>query len=129
MLADDQDDHPDVLLRHEGHLRKKTAKRAAVKGEQMAAIGSRLAAHPIGGVQDFPEPPRFTLDVGQGNGRFEGRGQDLSRKRLLSIVSAFVHQRRISCSSHGRGRGIGPKRNQRAIILTLCGQRIPVNQS
>ncbi len=92
MVADDEDDDAQLLPGHERHLGVESGQVPAVIGQQVAPVGCRLPAHPVGGVQDFPVPPDLGRGIGQGDGRLEGgfehrRGQD-----LLSGKLAVVHQ-------------------------------------
>src|SRR5947209_16887548 len=55
MIADHQNDHANLVVGHEGNLRVKTGKVAAMVRKQVPAIGRGLPPQAISRIEQFPE--------------------------------------------------------------------------
>src|SRR5215470_12056929 len=65
---------------------------AAVKGNQMPAVGSCPAAHAVSLIQYFPPAACLAGSIGQRDRRFKRRLQNFWWQYLLAVVHPVVHQ-------------------------------------
>ena len=59
MVADDEDDHADMVVRQKRHLRVKAVDIAAVESDEMSAVGGGFARHAVSAREDG----NFKVDV------------------------------------------------------------------
>src|SRR4030042_2493317 len=65
VVSNHEDDHPDSLAGHKRNLGVESGKVSAVEGKEVAPVGRRLTAPPVGGIQELPVTPRLRHRIGE----------------------------------------------------------------
>ena len=93
VVADDEDDDAEAVVRHHRHLRVETGQIAAVVRDQMPAIRGGPAAHPVRRVEKLAPAAHLETRVGQRDRRRQRLPDHRLWQDLLAVDLPVVHQR------------------------------------
>ena len=92
VVADQQHDHPESVVRHARDLGMEAVDVAAVIRQQVSAVRRREASHAVDGIEELAESSRLQKSIRKRDGRGQGRLQDARRDDRPFAGLAVVHQ-------------------------------------